>query len=330
MQNLFFPEQASTIASKVDQLYFVLIALSILFALPIAGLIIYFGIKYRRGSRADRSGVPHTSIMLEVSWISVMLIVSMVMFLWGSRVYVEMYQLPPTGLDIYVLGKQWMWQFQYPTGQRTINVLTVPTGQPVRLTLISQDVIHSFYVPAFRIKRDVLPGRYTTVWFEATQTGEYHLFCAEYCGTEHAGMIGRVVVLEPRQYEEWLRQTPLGQAQPIPEQNTGSVSEPQAMAQGGAGLFNNLGCANCHAASGQGVGPALVGLWNSQVQLSSGETVTADVQYIRRSIIDPQAQIVAGYPPVMPTYAGQITEEELLLLVEYIRSLGETGAGSNQ
>lgn len=319
---LLLPESASTIAPDVDQLTLVLTALSFFFAFPIAALIVYFAIKYRRGSPADRSGAIVTSHTLETLWIAAPLVLALGLFGWGARLFVHMYEIPPDGLDVYVVGKQWMWQFEHPTGQREINELHVPVNQPVRLTMISQDVIHSFYVPAFRIKLDVLPGRYTVLWFEATQTGSFHLFCAEYCGTQHAGMIGRVVVMEPRQYQEWLTQRPLGLAQPIPQH---AAVQPEAglpLASAGEVLFQNLGCSTCHLMDGRGTGPSLVGLFGSEVLLATGETVVADAQYIRRSIIDPNAQLVAGYPPIMPTYAGQISEEEVLRLVEYIRSLG--------
>jgi cytochrome c oxidase subunit 2 len=261
--------------------------------------------------------------MLETLWIGAPVILAFIIFALGARLFLRIYALPSEGMDIYVVGKQWMWKFEHPSGQREINELHVPVNQVVRLTLIAQDVIHSFYVPAFRLKRDVVPGGYTTLWFEATETGRFHLFCAEYCGTRHSGMIGQIVVMEPRQYEDWLTQRPLDLANPIPEQGGAQAGGPMSMADAGAVLFQNLGCANCHQMDGRGVGPVLVGLVGSPVQLADGETVTADADYIRRSIIDPNAQVVAGYPPVMPTFAGQIDEEELLRLVEYIRSLGD-------
>jgi cytochrome c oxidase subunit 2 len=234
-----------------------------------------------------------------------------------------MYEMPADGLDVYAVGIQWMWQFEHPTGQREINELHVPLGRKVRLTMIAQDVIHSFYVPAFRVKRDVVPGRYTTLWFEATKTGSFHLFCAEYCGTEHSGMVGQVVVMEPRQYQDWLSQRPLDLEHPIPEHITGdtAVAEAPSLASEGESLFQSLVCANCHRMDGSGPGPSLANLFGSEVQLASGETVVADEQYIRRSIIDPNAQTVAGYPPIMPTYEGQIDEDKLFQLVAYIRNL---------
>lgn len=321
MLNLL-PEQASTFAAEIDRIYLVLTVLSLIFAVPIAGLIVYFGVKYRRGANVDRTGALTESTRLELSWITILVVLSMAVYVWSSTLYVRMYAMPEDALDVYVLGRQWMWQMQYPTGQRTINVLYVPVGRPVRLTMISQDVIHSFYVPAFRTKHDVVPGRYSMMWFEATKPGEYDLFCAEYCGTEHSGMVGKVIALEPREYEEWLRTHAVGGTDPIPEHAGAEPGQaPQTMAEIGEQLFINLGCNTCHLPTGRGIGPSLVGLLGREVELENGETLIADAQYIRRSILDPRSQIVAGYPPVMPTYEGQIEEQELFSLVEYISSL---------
>ena len=214
-----------------------------------------------------------------------------------------------------------MWKAQHPTGQREIDELHVPVGEPVRLTLISQDVIHSFYVPAFRLKRDVLPGRYTTAWFQATKTGVFRLYCAEYCGTDHAVMGGNIIVMEPRQYQAWLSGQPVGISDVIPEGETPPEPPPPSMASAGQALFQHLGCSTCHHEDGQGIGPSLVGLLGTQVNLANGQQVVADIQYIRDSVLDPHAQIVDGYPEIMPTYQGQINEEELLQLVEYIAAL---------
>jgi cytochrome c oxidase subunit II len=319
------PEQASTIAGDVDRIYYALTALSLIFALPVAILIIYFAVKYRRGANVDRTGALHESTRLEMSWIITLLLLSLGVFGWGSRVYVNMYAIPEDGMDIYVVGLQWMWQFEHPTGAREINTLHVPVGRTVRLTMISQDVIHSFYVPAFRIKRDVLPGRYSTAWFQATQTGEYHLFCAEFCGAEHSGMVGSIVVMEQSAYENWLNTLPNQTGDAIPQASGAAASAsqgPQTMTQAGEALFQNSGCTSCHQMDGNGVGPSLVGLYGSQVELESGEVVNADADYIRHSILEPNAQIVAGYPAIMPTYADQLDESELMQLVEYISSLG--------
>lgn len=318
-----FPDQASTFAPQVDRLYSVLILLALLFAVPIATLIIYFAIRYRRGAEVDRSNAITQSTAIELTWIAVPLALALGVFTWGARLYVNIYNVPASGMDIYVVAKQWMWKVQHPTGQREIDELHIPVGQTVRLTLISQDVIHSFYVPAFRLKRDVLPGRYTTAWFQATKPGVYHLFCAEYCGTDHSRMGGSIIVMEPQQYQQWLNQNQIGIADVIPEDRTAAAPTSQSMAASGEALFQRFGCIVCHKMDGNGVGPSLLGLLGSTVELENGQQVVADIDYIRTSIMDPHAQIVAGYSAIMPTFKGQIDEEELLQLVEYIAALGQ-------
>lgn len=323
MEFPFTLEQASSIAGDVDLLFLYLTGTSTLITVFILAVVIYSIVKYRREADVDRSNPPIGNLRVEGAWILVLFVLAMGTFVWGAWTYFNVYAAPAAdGIDIYVVGKQWMWKFVHPTGQREINELHVPAGRTINLTMISQDVIHSFFVPAFRIKKDVLPGRYTTYSFEATRTGEYHLFCAEYCGTEHAEMIGRVVVMEPRQYQNWLQERPLTGADVIPERRVPAGEEPETMADAGARLFQNLGCISCHQMDGSGVGPSLVGVFGEPVPLESGQTVVADMQYIRDSILDPNAQIVAGYPPIMPTYEDQVTEEELLRLVEYIQALG--------
>jgi cytochrome c oxidase subunit 2 len=234
----------------------------------------------------------------------------MVVFVWGARLYAMVMLSPPANaLEVYAIGKQWMWKFQHPGGQREIDALHVPVGHPVKMTMTSQDVIHSFYVPAFRIKMDVVPGRYTTIWFEASKPGVYHLFCAEYCGTNHSRMLGQVVALPPTQYEEWLS----------------SNRQVEPMAAAGARLFQQMGCAMCHDVTS--LAPPLAGVFGSPVTLATGETVRADEGYIRESILDPRAKVVAGYGPIMPTFQGQLSEEELTQLVAYIKSLAPKLAG---
>ena len=302
-----FPEQASTLAPRVDALYLFLIAISAFFTGLIFVLLFYFVIRYRRRSEAEQPVPMIGSLRLELVWTLIPLALTMAMFVWGADLYFTTMRPPNDALEIYVVGKQWMWHFQHPEGPREINELHVPIGRPVKLIMTSQDVIHSFYVPAFRIKMDVVPGRYTTTWFEATKTGEYHLFCAEYCGTAHAGMGGRVRVLRPTQYEQWL----------------GGSAEREPMAMAGERLFEQLGCGSCHRADAGGRGPVLAGLFGKTVQLATGERVMADERYLRDSILNPHAQIVAGYPPIMPPYAGQISEEGLLQIITYIKSLGQ-------
>ncbi len=301
-----FPEQASTFAERVDALYYYLLSVSGFFVLLIFALIFLFAIKYRRRSEGEQTPPILGSIPLEVAWIAIPFILVMVMFGWGASLYFTAFSPPADALEIFVVGKQWMWKVQHPEGRREINELHVPIGYPVKLTMTSQDVIHSFYVPAFRIKMDAVPGRYTSTWFQASKTGTFHLFCAEYCGTAHAGMGGQVVVMKPSEYEQWLR--------------TGAPEEPLAAA--GERLFQQLGCSGCHSPNSTVRAPPLEGIYGKPMPLQSGHVVTADESYIRDSILLPQKDVVAGYAPVMPTFQGRISEEELMQIIAYIRSLG--------
>ncbi|HEY7546977.1 MAG TPA: cytochrome c oxidase subunit II [Blastocatellia bacterium] len=304
------PEQASTTASEVDALYIFLVALTTIFAILIAGAIVYFAVKYRRRSPHDLPRPIEGALNLELFWTVIPFIISMGIFVWGTSIYFKQYRMPAEAMEIYVVGKQWMWKFQHIEGQREINELHVPAGRRVMLTMTTEDVIHSLYIPAFRTKMDVVPGKYTKMWFEATKPGRYHIFCAEYCGLNHSGMIGWIEVMEPPDYQAWLA----GGAQ------GGSLAET------GEKLFQSLACANCHRSDAAGKGPPLDNLFGSVVELQGGQTVTADVDYIRESILNPQAKIVAGFPKPqmpasMPTFQGLVTEEQLLQLVEYIKSL---------
>jgi cytochrome c oxidase subunit 2 len=292
-------------ASRVDALYFFLVAIAVFFSLLIAGLIVYYAVKYHRRSPDAVGERIHGGMALEVTWLVVPLLITMVIFVWGASVYFAMARPPEETQNIYVVGKQWMWKFQHLDGQREINELHVPVGRPVRLITTSEDVIHDFFVPAFRIKADVLPGRYVSIWFQPTKPGRYHLFCAEYCGTRHSGMIGEVVVMEPNEYETWL---------------SGGAAE-GSLASTGAKLFQDLACNTCHRADAQGRGPVLEGLFGKTVQLQSGERVTVDEAYVRESILMPSAKITAGFQPIMPTFQGLVTEEQLLALIEYVKSL---------
>lgn len=299
------PEKASTVAYQVDQLYFTLVGVSLFFSLIILIGLTYSAVRYRRGSKANRLNAKNDHLPLELLWTIVPLVIAMGLYVWSSKLFIEMRVAPKDAMEIYVVGKQWMWKIQHPQGNREINQLHIPTGRPVRLIMTSQDVIHSFFIPAFRIKQDVLPGRYTSQWFEATTPGEYHLFCAEYCGTSHSGMVGKVVVLEPAAYEAWL---------------SGAAGD-LAMAATGAQLFQQFGCQTCHRLGAEQRGPVLDGLLGKEVKLATGETIIADVEYIRESILNPRAKMVAGYQPLMPTYKNQLTQEQLNELVEYVRSL---------
>ena len=317
------PEQASTMAGPIDLFYWTLVALSLLFIIPIAIAIFYLSVKYRAGTNVDRTNPLETDMRLEMTWIVVPLALSIGVFVWSTLLYMDLVRPPDNALQINIVGRQWMWKAQHPTGQGEINMLHVPVGQPVKLVMTSQDVIHSFFVPAFRIKQDVLPGRYTEVWFEATKVGTYHLFCTEFCGTEHSRMIGSVVVMEPVAYEAWL--------------STGGIaSDPdqQSPVAQGEGLFQQLGCVGCHNPNGGGAGPSLVGAFGKERPLEGGQTVTVDENYLRESILEPQAKIAEGYQPVMPSFQGQVSEEQIMNLIEYIKSIGSSTpaaqAGSTQ
>jgi len=298
-----FPDQASTMAARVDALYFFLLAVSGFFVVLIFVLILFFAIRFRE-ERHQRARQIEGSNPLEITWSVIPLGISMIMFVWGASLFFSMNRPPHGALEIYGIGKQWMWKFEHQDGQREINQLHVPVGRAVKMIMISQDVIHSFYVPAFRTKKDVLPGSYVVTWFQATRPGRYHLFCAEYCGTNHSGMIGDVVALEPAAYQQWLAGPTEG-----------------SLAASGEKLFQQLACNTCHRADSQARGPNLAGLFGRPVKLQDGRTVIADENYIRESILNPGAKIVAGYQNIMPTFQGQVSEEGLLQLVAYIKSL---------
>lgn len=302
----FTPEQASTIASEVDSLYVFSLAVSAFFSLLIAAVVLIFFIRYRRRSERE-TGVPvHGSVALEITWSVIPLVITMVLFGWGAKVFIQARNVPADAREYFATGKQWMWKFQHPEGQREINTLHVPVGERIQLTMTSEDVIHSFFVPAFRVKQDVLPGRYTTLWFEATKTGTFHLFCTEYCGAEHAQMIGSVIVMEPEDYADWLA-------------GTGDVVAPKSA---GAGLFEQYTCNTCHYDDGSGRGPSLVGIMGEEVRLADGRTVVRDDNYIRESILHPNEKLVEGYLQIMPTFQGQISEVGVRQLISYIKSLG--------
>ena len=300
-----FPEQASTMAPRVDQLYFFLLGVSVFFATLILILIIAFAVKYRRRSDNEQPQPISGNLALEILWTVVPLSLTLVMFVWGARLFFITFYPPSDALEINVVAKQWMWKAQHAEGRSEIDELHIPTGRPIKLIMTSQDVIHDFFVPAFRVKNDVLPGRYTTLWFEATKPGAYRLFCSQYCGTQHSGMIGHIIALEPAEFQSWLS----GGATAV------------SMATAGENLFQKLGCVSCHAQSDTGRGPSLVGLVGKAVRLQSGASVTADEDYIRESILNPQAKIVAGYQPIMPTFKGLISEDGIMQIIAYLKSL---------
>jgi len=306
------PVQASTVAPEVDALYWTWVAISAVSALLIAVAVFYFFIRYQRRKSGQIGHQDHGSTTLEIVWSVIPLVIVLIMFVWGTKVFFDQSRPPSNAVEYFATGKQWMWKFQHPTGKREINELHVPVGRPIKLTMISEDVIHSLFVPAFRVKADVLPGRYTTLWFQATKVGEYHLFCAEYCGTEHSLMGGTVYVMEPDDYEAWLAKAP------------GSGDQLAT----GEQLFQRFACNTCHFDGPRARGPNLEGVFGSTVKLADGSTLTADEDYVRESILTPKAKVVAGFEPLMPTFQGQVTEDQLLQLIQYVKSLGDKGAKS--
>ena len=300
-----YPEQASNFAPQVDSLMLFITAICLFFATAVTVAIVVFFFKFHRKNQND-VGVPiHGDSRLEAAWMIIPLILAMAMFGWGAVVYVDYRHAPQDTLDIYVIGKQWMWKAQQPNGLKEINELHVPVNRNVRLVMASEDVIHDFFVPAFRVKMDVVPGHYNVMWFRPTQTGRYHFFCAQYCGTNHSVMGGWVTVMEPSDYAAWLS-------------GSGAGENPVVA---GEKLFVEKACSTCHLSDGKGRAPSLNGLYSNKVLLADGSTVVADDAYIRESILQPNAKIVAGFQPVMPTFQGQLTEEQILALTAYIKSL---------
>jgi cytochrome c oxidase subunit 2 len=295
--------QASSMAARIDALFDAMLALSVVVVAGVFIAMVWFSVKYRRGSKADRSGESHRYLGIESTWTLIPLVLFMALFGWSIAIWRELRIPPPDATPVYVVAKQWMWKVQHPDGQREINALHVPLGQPVRLVMTSQDVVHSFYVPAFRIKQDVLPGRYTQMWFTATKPGTFELFCAEYCGLDHSNMGGQIVVMPPATYAQWLAE----------HAGTG-------LAAHGAALFRTYGCSGCHNTQSSVQAPSLENLYGSTVPLSDGTQIRADERYLHDSILLPKTQFAAGYPPIMPSYAGLIDEEDVLALVAYIKS----------
>jgi cytochrome c oxidase subunit II len=306
------PQQASSVAGEVDALFLFILGVTGLFALGIWIALFYFAIRYRRRSDDDRPAEIHGSLVLELTWTVIPFLLMSAMFVWGAKVFFHLNRPPDDAMTVSVVGKRWMWKLQHPTGQREINELHVPVGRAVKLVITSEDTIHSFFVPAFRVKKDAVPGRYNMAWFRATKTGSYHLFCAEYCGTEHSKMIGRIVVMEPEEYQVWLAGGPA----------------PESPVLAGEKLFTELNCITCHRPDSAGRGPVLNGIFGRPVNLASGERVVADEAYVRESILSPAAKVVAGYQPVMPTFLGQVNEEQLISLIAYIESLQVPSQGA--
>jgi cytochrome c oxidase subunit 2 len=302
--------EASSIARKVDVLFWLVTALCAGVAIAVVAVMLFFSVRYRRGSKADRGGGATQSTPIELAWTLTPLALFMGVFTWSLFLFVEMRTPPADARTIYVVAKQWMWEIQHPGGQREINVLHVPLGTPIRLTMTSQDVIHSFYVPAFRVKQDVLPGRYTQLWFTATKLGRFPLFCAEYCGLDHARMGGSVMVMRPADFAAWL----------------GNQDTPVGLAAQGAQLLRRHGCGGCHGANASVHAPDLDGIYGRIVHLSDGRAIVADDLYLRDSMLLPNKDIVAGYEPIMPSFAGQLSEDDILALLAYLKSTSVRGS----
>jgi cytochrome c oxidase subunit 2 len=299
-----FPAEASTISPYTDALYFFLLLMTVVGMLLVCVLVFGFSIRYRREKNPVATQV-EGSTLLEATWTIIPLAIFLVTFVWGALLYFRIYDPPANAMNIYVVGKQWMWKAEHPGGQREINALHVPAGRPVQLTMISQDVFHSFSIPDFRVKREVIPGRYSTVWFQATEPGTYHIFCTQYCGTQHSGMIGEVTVLTPDDYEKWTKQSTSG----------------MSLAQNGERLFASMGCNACHSGTAAARGPNLAGVYGSKLTLTNGNQVLVNDAYLRDAILNPSEHVTAGFAPIMPTYQGQISEDGLIDLVEYIKNL---------
>ena len=305
--------QATTVAPEIDYLLIALMLISCAVLALVFGLMLLYMFKYRAGSAIDRGAAARKTWRLETGWTAVTLLAFFGLFVWGADLYVRLSRPPADALKIYVIAKQWMWKVEHPGGQREIDAVHLPIGRPIELVMTSEDVIHDFSVPAFRIKHDVLPGRYETLWFTADRPGTYHLFCTQLCGTDHAHMVGEVVVMSGAGYQNWLEQNGAG----------------ETLAAAGKTLFMRYGCSGCHGGNGAGGGqsgstvraPPLAGLYGSPVTLTDGRVVTADDRYIRDCILLPGTQRVASYPPVMPSFTGQISEEDLLQIISYIKSL---------
>ncbi len=307
MKGIFplFPQAATAAASRVDYFYFYMIAVSIFFAVLIFFLVIFFSIKFRRRDENETGKEVHSSIWLEIAWTIIPLGLSMTMFAWATYIYFANAKVPNDAVEMFVVAKQWMWKLQHPDGKREINELHIPVGQAVKLTMTSEDVIHSFYVPAFRSKMDVLPGRYTHMWFRPTKPGTYHLFCAEYCGTNHSRMVGSVFVMESSHYEAWLE-----------GKQPGAGSE--SLVTKGEKLFKQFNCISCHGDISRA--PSLQGIFGKDIELEGGRTLKADENYLRESILNPASKVVKGYQPTMPLYSSQMSEEQVMQLLAYLKA----------
>jgi len=306
-------QSASSIARSTDILFVAMLVICGLMAAVLAILVVWFSIKYREGAHADRSQPPSHANGLEAAWTIAPMILFLCIFAWAAHGYAEQRKVPLDAQPVYVVAKQWMWRLQHASGRQEINELHVPIDRPIVLILASQDVIHSFFVPAFRLKQDVVPGRYTRLWFTATKLGDYRILCSEYCGSEHSAMLGHVIVMRQDDYARWLETGPAPQREVTP-------------AQLGQALYTRLACASCHAADSSVHAPPLEGLYGRSVALADGTHVAADDNYLRESIVEPKRRIVHGQAALMPSYSGQLSEEDLQNLVAYLRTLRDANA----
>jgi cytochrome c oxidase subunit 2 len=311
---------ASSIAQGTDALFIAMLAICGAMALLLCVLVVWFSVHYRAGSAADRTHPPSHANGLEAAWTAIPLAIFLGMFAWAAYGNVQLHRVPADALPVYVVGKQWVWKLQHANGRQEINELHVPIDRPIVLVMASQDVIHSFYVPAFRIKQDVLPGRYTRLWFTATQLGDWRILCSEYCGANHSEMLGHVVVMRQADYARWVETQP---SELVPDE---AGPTPQ---QQGAALYRRLACGSCHDAGSSVQAPSLAGLYGSRVKLADGREIAADDEYLRESIVAPKARVVAGQPTLMPSYAGQLDDEAVQALVAYLRSLAVRSSGTS-
>ncbi len=310
------PPQASNFAFEHDLIFYSLVVLTVIFTVIVGAFVLFFAFRYRQGNQVNRSRPFHEHLPLEITWSVIPLLLGLVMFFLGAKLFVNMRVPPKDAMEIFVIGKQWMWHIQHSNGVRENNTLHVPVGRPVKLTMISQDVIHAFYIPAFRVQYHVVPGRYTMEWFTATKPGEYHLFCGMYCGTQHSEMVGTVVAMEPKEYAKWLA-------------NGGNTAVPMSMEQAGAKAFSVRGCNNCHTGSDTERAPSLYGLFGKTRKFTDGSSAIADGAYIRESIFNPYNRVTQGYSyQTMPAYAGQLSEEEVLDMIAYIKTLGSPASAA--
>jgi cytochrome c oxidase subunit 2 len=302
------PEQASSFGAEVDALFFALVGLALFFSLAVGFAVIFFAIRFRRSARVNRRGATDHHTGLEIAWSVPPLLLGLAMFMWNAKVFAHFKRPPENALNIFVIGKQWMWHIQHENGVRENNELHIPLGRPVKLTMISQDVIHGFFIPEFRTKMDVIPGRYTTQWFEPTKLGEYRIFCTQYCGTNHSEMTGRVYVVTPAEYQEWLAKG-----------GTSAKKPALSLAEAGGELYRKLACDNCHQTQSTPRAPTLIGIYGSKTKLKDGRMITVDDAYLRESLINPYAKLTYGYEKTMPEY--KLPEEQILQLNAYIKSL---------